>query len=37
MKWEEVSLEMDSPFSGPLTALCSHISFFSEVLKQNKT
>ena len=28
---------MDSPFSGPLTALCSHTSFFSEVLKQSKT
>ena len=28
MKLWEVDLEMDSPFAGPLTALCSHTSFF---------
>lgn len=27
---------MDSPFPGPLTALCSHTSFFSKVLKQKQ-
>lgn len=36
MKLREVDLEMDSPFAGPLTALCSHTSFFSEVLKQKQ-
>lgn len=36
MKVQEAGLEMDSPFPGPLTALCSHTSFFSEVLKQKQ-
>ena len=36
MKVQGVNLEMDSLRPGLLTALCSHTSFFSEVLKQKQ-